>query len=167
MRCRNHLFAMILLLPFISMAHTRNQTNPASDNDSIIANTSSEMSPFDNTNRQLVTICGSRETSLRQVALYHCIIFYPEGEFIAHESKTSTQGGVATLTDTWKIQRVRLRGQRGVQEGALTIRYNAGDKSISMGSEGYSVAKGNMFVIRLDEGGRAKVRQVLATLNEA
>ena len=157
----------LLLLPVsvVTMTYTCNQSLPESGNDAIIANTSSEMSPFDNANGQLITICGARKSSLQQFSLYHCIILYPKGELIDQGSKTSTEGVVSTLTDTWKIQKSLRRGQKSIQEGSLIIKYNASNKSISVDSDEYEVAKGNLFVIRFDGKERAKVKQVLATLD--
>jgi len=162
-------FAITLLLLITSIAfgsYTGNQRHSEFDNEAITFNTSEEISPFDNTNGKLITICGTRRVSLQQVSLYHCIIFYPKGRFELQANKTSSDGRVSTLTDTWKLQKSRLRGQKNAHEGTITIRYDTINKSVSIGSEEYRIAKGNLFVVRWDEKGSVQAKQVLATLDE-
>lgn len=117
----------------------------------------------------LLSVGGERWVSgdrLEKATAYHALVIPPEVE-LREDGSISGNDGVSH-TDTLKW--LRLRGQGDdyqAESGSLTIVYHALTQKISVGSDTYRLAKGNVFVVRLDEGWRPTVTQIEATLDKA
>ena len=114
----------------------------------------------------LVSVGGERWASWfakEQATAYHALVVPPQGAFREADGSSSSGGG-DDFTDkvTLKWPRMRDRGNdpQAAEAGSFTIVYHALTHRVSLGRETYWLAKGNLFLVRLDDEWRPHVTQV-------
>ena len=118
----------------------------------------------------LLSVGGERRVSGRRMegaSAYHALVIPPQGTF-RREGSTSKSDGVShTETIRWLCPRP-FGGADEVQESkSLTLTYNAITQRVTIGSETYRLAAGNLFVVRLNDEGQPNVTQLATILNKA
>ena len=134
----------------------------------VIPNSSSTPHYADHHNL-LLSVGGERWVSSdrqEKATAYHALVIPPDVE-LREDGSTGGSDGVSH-TDTLKWLRLMRQGDSYQAEAkSLTIVYHALSQKISVGSDTYRLAKGNIFVVRLDEEWRPTVTQFEATLDKA
>jgi hypothetical protein len=118
----------------------------------------------------LVRIGGERWVSwyVKEAATaYHALVIPPQVELREDGSVSRSDGISKTLTLKWLLTREQGGDHQGAEAKSLAIGYHAMTQRISIGSETYRLAKGNIFVVRLDDEWRPHVTQVEAVLDKA
>ena len=117
----------------------------------------------------LLSVGGERWVSsdrMEKATAYHALVIPPEVE-LREDGSISRSDGVSH-TDTLKWLRLREQGDSYQAEAkSLTIVYHALTQKISVGSDTYRLAKGNIFVVCLDEEWRTTVTQIEGILDKA
>jgi hypothetical protein len=92
----------------------------------------------------------------------------PPGAFREDDGSRSSGGDDFTDKVTLKWLHVRDRGNdaQEAEAGSVTIVYHVLTHRVSVGRETYWLAKGNMFVVRLDDEWRPHVMQVGEVLDK-
>ena len=105
--------------------------------------------------------------SLEEASAYHALVIPPRVE-LRRDGSVSTSDGVShTETLKW-LSPTGLAGDNQTEElKSLTLTYHAVSQRVTIGSDTYSLAEGNLFVVRLDDGWRPHVTQVGAILSKA
>jgi len=107
----------------------------------------------------------SRDTR-EQAAAYYALIIPPQ-VVLRRDGKTSTSDGVSHIdTLKWAWERDLGGGSREAGSGSLTISYHGVSREVVVGSDTYSLAGGNLFVIHLDGGWQPHVTQIRTNLNQ-
>lgn len=142
------LLSSLLLLACVGFSQDEWQFKPG-----VVVPSGDRTSTFKNASGQLLTVEGQRRVStskLEEISVYHAIIFYPEGTVVGEGGEFSNSGPISTEELTWKIQSDPRAAQKEMSEKRLEFKYHALDKNVRVGSETFSLADGNLFVIRLD-----------------
>lgn len=100
-----------------------------------------------------------------EAAAYYALVFPPGGRVRADGTASANDGSSQTDTLKWVAERDLGGGSVEQSGGSLTVRYDAVGRDVTIGPDTYPLSKGNVFVIRLDEGWRPQVTQVAASLS--
>ena len=100
-----------------------------------------------------------------EAAAYYALVVPPRGRVRADGSASANDGFSQTDTLKWVAERDLGGGALEQAGGSLTVRYDAVGRDVTIGPDTYSLSKGNVFVIRLDEGWRPHVTQVAASFS--
>jgi hypothetical protein len=99
----------------------------------------------------LLTVKGSRRLSRTKVeaaSVYHALIFHPE--VIGIGGGFSNHGPLSTVTISWNVQRTP-NDYKNIDEKELRIRNHVINKLVTVGDKRFSLSKGNLFIIRLNQ----------------
>src|SRR5687768_11064006 len=96
----------------------------------------------------ILSVDGARLTNGKpeNVSIYHAIIFSPEA--IGSRTSQLNVGPISIETLVW---REKSTGSKKTDSSVLEIKYNAIEKSVTIGSQSFTLSEGNLFVIWLDE----------------
>jgi hypothetical protein len=94
-----------------------------------------------------------------QARAYHALIILPSDA--TENGYVSSNDGV-TNSDTLKwLSEEALVGNNQTQQGyELKVAYDSVFQTVTVDSKSYSLAKGNLFIIRLDKEGQTQVTQL-------
>jgi hypothetical protein len=125
----------------------------------------------------ILSLDGARLTNGKpeNVSIYHALIFSPA----AIDSRTSrlNVGPISIQTLVW---RDKSGGSKNTDSRVFEIKYDALEKSVTIGSLSFPLSAGNLFLIRLDEmlnpvttqaqahlSERAEIKKILRSFKEA
>lgn len=117
----------------------------------------------DQKNIKLLSATGKRwiaQDKTVEARAYHALIILPSVPLIENGSISSNDGITETSTLKWLIEESLVSNRRNTEEYALTVTYNAVFQTVAIDSKTYSLANGNLFVIRLNEEGRPQATQL-------
>src|SRR5918911_1110527 len=135
----------------------------------VIMASGDQMHVLKNVDGQLLTVNGYRRISkakLADVSVYHALVFYPKSTIIGGGGSISNDGPLSTETITWKLQKNTPNDYKNTEEKSLEIKYHALDRTVSIGSETFSISNGNLFVIRLNGSWIPTITQIPAHFDE-
>lgn len=133
----------------------------------VIPNSSSGLSSTEHHNR-LLSVGGERWVSgnrLAEATAYHALVIPPQVELREDGSVSKSDGVSHTETLKWLCP-MGLANQAD-EAMSLTLTYHAFTQRVTIGSDTYSLAKGNLFVVRLDNEWQPHVTQLGTILNRA
>ncbi|MEW6131386.1 MAG: hypothetical protein AB1757_30435 [Acidobacteriota bacterium] len=128
----------------------------------VVIPSDSRMHSLKGANGLLLTIGGRRasESKFVDVSIYHVLIFYPEA------SLTGSGGGggwsdepLSTNVIIWSLHKEPAVNDQNMSEKRLELKYNAIDKTLSVGSREFSLNQGNLFIIQMNDDWAPIVRQ--------
>ena len=111
----------------------------------------------------LLSVGGDRWVSMYQkekATAYHALVIPPQVELRADGGASGNDGVSGTDTLRWLCLKEVGGNSQWAEPKSLTIVYDALTQRISVGSETYRLAKGNIFVVRLDDEWRPHVTQI-------
>jgi hypothetical protein len=118
----------------------------------------------------LLSVGGDRWVSINtqeKATAYHALVIPPPVELRDDGSTSSSNGIYDTETLKWLCLRDTSDSNQAAEAKSLTIAYHAITQGVTIGSDTYRLAKGNLFVVRLDEEWRPHVTQIKAILDKA
>jgi hypothetical protein len=96
---------------------------------------------------------------------YHALVVLPH--IVPNDSGSVSSGDGFTDTAIEKWQPWKLQSDNGsAEERELAVIYDAVWQTITVGSQTYHLAKGNLFVIRFNENWQPQVTQLEATISK-
>jgi hypothetical protein len=102
---------------------------------------------------------------LEAASAYHALIVLPQIVPNDSGSVSSSDGFIDTAIEKW--QPWKDQSDNGpAEERELAVIYDAVWQTITVGSQTYHLAKGNLFVIRFDENWQPEVTQIEATISK-
>lgn len=113
---------------------------------------------------RILSVEGHRwETWSKSVdaSAYHALVIFPRGELKEISSLSGGDGFTYTRTERWQVLG---GGADAGPERELHITYDALRREVTVGSQSYRLADGNLFVIRFD-GPRPSVTQLETILD--
>lgn len=93
-------------------------------------------------------------------AAYYALVIPPRGSLREDDSTSTNDGVTHANTFHWVSERDAAGGERVLTRRSLTVSYNAVKGEVSVGPEAYTLSRGNVFVVRLDEEWRPHVTQL-------
>lgn len=156
--------ALVLIMVFVASA-----LKPSAENywlyasSAVIPHGTTTHSFVDYPNIKLLSVEGERWTSenerLRAKA-YYALVILPK--IPLRENGSVSGGNSKTYTNTlkWLSDSNSAGNYRNTQERDLTVIYDAIFQTIKIDSESYSLSRGNLFVIRLNEEWQPQVTQL-------
>lgn len=118
----------------------------------------------------LLSVGGDRWVSRdekEEATAYHALVIPPQIELREDGSVSSSDGISDTETLKWLCLREPSDNYQRAESKSLTVVYHALTQKVSIGSDTYRLAKGNLFVVRLDEEWRPHVTQIEVILDKA
>ena len=115
----------------------------------------------------ILSVKGQKWTSWNKLeagSAYHALIILPQ--ILPNDGDSGTRSDGFTYTATEKWQSGKAEANTGPTEEELAISYDALRQTITVGSETYHLAKGNLFVVRLDENWHPEITQLEMTNNK-
>ena len=124
---------------------------------------------FANEGKVLLSVGGERWASWysqEQATAFHALVIPPWGAFRKDGGSSGGDDFTHKVTLEWLRTRDRVGAHEGAEAGSFTIVYHALTQSVSVGTDTYRLAKGNIFVVRLDDEWQPHVTQVEAVLDK-
>jgi hypothetical protein len=118
----------------------------------------------------VLSIGGERWVSkrrLEEASAYHALVIPPRVELRRDGSVSKSDGVSHTETLKWLCPRSLAGDNQAEEIKSLTLTYHAVTQKVTIGSDTYSLAEGNLFVVRLDDGWRPHVTQLGTMLSKA
>jgi hypothetical protein len=162
--------ALVLILVFIALAlkpSTENYWLYASS--AVIPHGSTTRSFVDYPNIKLLSVQGERWTSENKrtrAKAYSALVILPKVSLRENGSVSTGDGRTQTDTLKWLRENSLANDYQNTEERNLTITYDAIFQTMRIDSESYSLAAGNLFVIRFDEKWQPQVTQLNTTVSE-
>ena len=154
---------LFLLLPQVTLAQEDWQYKPG-----VIGVSGSQTNTLRDDSGQLLSVNGFRRVSrakLEDVSVYHALVFYPRTPMIGSGGGTTT-GAISTERMVWILQKNPPDDYQTREEKELKITYDALARTLSVGSRFFSLSKGNLFIIRLDENWLPTASQIQANFEK-
>jgi hypothetical protein len=118
----------------------------------------------------LLSVGGERWLSrsrLEEASAYHALVI-PPGVELREDGSISTSDGVShTETLKWLCPSGPADVDQAYEAKSLTLTYEAITQRVTIGADSYWLAKGNLFVIRLDDRWRPHVTQLATIFSKA
>ena len=117
----------------------------------------------------LLTVNGSQrlsKTNVKRSSVYHALIFHPDSRVLSLGGGFSNDGQLSTVTISWTIQKTP-NDFRNTEEKELKITNHVVNQMITVGPDEFSLTKGNLFIIRLNENWLPASTQIIQQLTES
>ncbi|MCA1579524.1 MAG: hypothetical protein LC794_19430 [Acidobacteria bacterium] len=101
----------------------------------------------------LLTVKGSRRlsrTKIETASVYHALIFHPDSRILSIGGGFLNEGPLATVTITWTIQKTP-NDYKNTDKKELRIGNHAINKIVTLAGKSFSLSKGNLFIIKLNQ----------------
>lgn len=124
---------------------------------------------FKNTRGQLLTVRGYRRISraeISPVSVYHALIFLPQAPLAGGGGGFSNKDAGSTEVLTWRLQKNPPNDYRNVEEKRLELKYHPLEKTLTVGSQTFQLARGNLFIVRLNDEWLPTAEQIPAHFEE-
>jgi hypothetical protein len=129
-----------------------------------ISPTGSAERGFDNAHGLLLSTTGQRCVSgsnFVAVSIYHALVFHPDARLTGGSDGGGWNSDEALF---WSVP--KSTGDSEPERKRLDIVYNAIDKTVNIASNVFSLASGNLFIIRVDEFWVPRTIQLNAHLDD-
>lgn len=129
-----------------------------------ISPTGSTERSFKNAHGLLLSATGQRCVSGSNyvaVSIYHALVFHPDAGLTGGSHGGGWNSDEALF---WSIP--KSTGDSEPEQKRLDIEYNAIDKTVDIASNVFSLASGNLFIIRIDESWVPRITQLNAHLDD-
>ena len=101
----------------------------------------------------------------RSLGIYHVLIFFPGDSLTPLEGSSLSNDFSGTVSQAWNVWSGEPGHERAIQR-ALTTRYDGLRQTVKVHDRRYSLADGNLFVVRYDARGGVSVRQLRQTYRD-
>ncbi len=119
-------------------------------------------------NGVLYSMIGAKrvsDTVLEEVALFHALVLGPEVERRGSGSALTLHCLSAVETLTWQLGNWQ-HGPFDLPDEKLELRYDGRTDTVTVGTQSYSAAQSNCFIVRLDSRWQPKMTQVPLLIRE-
>jgi hypothetical protein len=139
------------------------QSNP-----DLVVTTGLRMHRFQDGNALLLTITGQRrlpESQFVDVPIYHVLLFHPEALITGSGNNIASDDPLSTAEVIWSLQQ-EVAAATG-REKRLEMKYHAINKTLSVGANEFSLGRGNLFIICMNDNWIPVVTQIHYVMGEA
>lgn len=134
----------------------------------VIPNTTRTLS-FANQGKLMLEVGGERWASWyaqEQATAFHALVIPPEGAIRQDDGSSGGTDITHKVTLMWLHTKEQGGNPPQAEAKSFTIVYHSLTQRVSVGSETYRLAKGNVFLIRLDDEWQPRVTQGEAVLDK-
>lgn len=121
----------------------------------VVTPADSRMHSFKDTDGLMLTLNGRHrmpESKVADTSIYQALVFYPKAS-IAQWGDGShwSNDPISSIVIGWTLQKEATDEASKITEHKLEMKYNAIDKTVSVGEKIFSLADGNIFIIHMND----------------